>query len=135
MTPCLFAIFIDGIVTGLGCNTILTCTSIFLYADDIMLNSPSVSMLQTMLHLCESELLDLDMSLNVTKFVCMRFGPVSNATCVNLTTHGGYLLAGVGICSYLGVYFSSARTYKSCLDNCKSSFFAHLTPSWSLCFA
>ena len=50
---------------GLDCNTILTCTSIFLYADDIMLISPSVSMLQTMLHLCEYELLDLDMSLNV----------------------------------------------------------------------
>ena len=41
MSPCLFAIFIDDIVTklntrGLGCNTILTSTSIFLYADDIM---------------------------------------------------------------------------------------------------
>ena len=53
MFPCLFAIFIDDIVTklkslGLDCNTILTCTSIFLYADDIMLISPSVSMLQTM---------------------------------------------------------------------------------------
>ena len=65
MSPGLFAIFIDDIVTkfkslGLGCNTILTFTSIFLYADDIMLISPSVRMLKTMLHLCESELLDLD---------------------------------------------------------------------------
>ena len=72
MSPCLSAIFIDDIVTklkslGLGCNTILTCTSIFLYADDIMLISPSVSILQTMLHLCESELLDLDMSLIYSK--------------------------------------------------------------------
>ena len=82
MSPCLFAIFIDDIVTklkslGLGCNTMLTYTSIFLYADDIMLISSSVSMLQTMLHLCESELLDLDMSLNVKKSVCMYVGPVS----------------------------------------------------------
>ena len=85
MFPCLFAIFIDDIVTklkslGLGCNTVLTCTSIFLYGDDIMVISPSVSILQTMLHLCESELLDLDMSLNVKKSVCMRFGPRFDAT-------------------------------------------------------
>ena len=45
MSPCLFAIFIDDIVTklkslGLGCNTILTCTSIFLYADDCSLMVP-----------------------------------------------------------------------------------------------
>ena len=127
MFPCLFAIFIDDIVTklkslGLYCNTILTCTSIFLYAEDIMLISSSVSMLQTMLHLCESELLDLDMSLNVKKSVCMRFGRRFNATCVNLTTLGGDLLAWVGICCYLGVYFSSARTFKCCFDNCKASF-------------
>ena len=82
---------------GLGCNTILTCTSIFLYADDIMLISPSVSILQTMLHLCESELLDLDMSRHVKKSVCMRFGPRFNATCANLTTLGGDMLAWVGI--------------------------------------
>ena len=61
MSPCFFAIFIDDIVTklkslGHGCNTILTCISIFLYADDIMLISPSVSMLQTVLHLCEPEI-------------------------------------------------------------------------------
>ena len=128
MSPCLFAIFIDDIVTklkslGLGCNTILTCTSIFLYADDIMLISPSVSILQTMLHLCESELLDLDMSLNVKKSVCMRFWSRFNATCANLTTLGGDLLAWVGICHYLCVYFSSARTFKCCFDNCKASFY------------
>ena len=52
----------------------------------------------------------------------MRFGPRFNATCANLTL-GGDLLSWVGICSYLGVYFSSARTFKSCFDNCKVSFY------------
>ena len=88
-----------------------------------MLISSSVSILQTMLHLCESEQLDLDMSLNVKKSVCMRFGPRFNATCANLTTLGGHLLAWVGICRYLGVYFSSARTFKCCFDNCKASLY------------
>ena len=54
-------------------------------------------MLQIMLHLCESEKLDLDMTLNVKKLVCMRFGSRFNATCANLTTLGGDLLAWVGM--------------------------------------
>ena len=53
----------------------------------------------------------------------MCFGPRFNATCANLTTLGGHLLAWVGICRYLGVYFSSARTFKCCFDNCKASFY------------
>ena len=53
----------------------------------------------------------------------MRFGPRFNVTFAKLTTLGGDLLAWVGICRYLGVYFSSARTFKCCLDNCKASFY------------
>ena len=53
----------------------------------------------------------------------MLFGPRFKATCANLTTFGGDMLALVGICRYLGVYFSSARTFKCCFDNCKASFY------------
>ena len=63
------------------------------------------------------------MSLNVTNSIFMRVGPRFNATCANLTTLGGDMLAWVGICRYLGVYFSSARTCKCCFDNCKASFY------------
>ena len=82
MSPYPFAMFIDDIVSKLkslrlGCNIILTCTSIFLYADDIMIISPSVSMLQTMLHLCKSELLDLYMSPNVKIRFASAFPPAS----------------------------------------------------------
>ena len=101
LSPSLLCLYIDNIVTmlkslGHDCNALLTCTNIFLYADDIMLILPSVSMLQTMLQLCESEILDLDMSIKVNKSVCMRVFPRLNATCANLTTIGdvgGDLLA------------------------------------------
>ena len=53
----------------------------------------------------------------------MRFGPRFNATFANLTTLGDDLLACVGICRYLGIYFSSARSFKCCFDNCKASFY------------
>jgi len=58
LSPILFAIFIDGLVdkvrsTGVGCYLSYLCVSIFLYADDILLIVPSVSALQTLLHVCE----------------------------------------------------------------------------------
>ena len=74
-----------------------------------------------MLHLCESEY--LDMSFNVKKIGLHAFWPpLQRYTCANLTTLGGNLLAWVGICRYLGVYFSSAGTFKSCVNNGKASF-------------
>ena len=76
LSPLLFAIFIDGLVdkvkvTGVGCYFSYICVSIFLYADDILLISPSVSALQTLLCACEEELKLLDMQLN-TKKVCLH---------------------------------------------------------------
>ena len=78
MLPCLFAIFIDGIVIkfitlGRFCNSEYVCTNIFVYADDIAFLSPSLSISQYMLYLCETELSALDMCINVTKSTCLRF--------------------------------------------------------------
>ena len=58
--PCLFAIFVDDVVkiiykSGLGCNLSFICTSVFLYADDNLLLSPSVHALQALLLICEHE--------------------------------------------------------------------------------
>ena len=71
-----------------------------------------------------ANLINLNMSLNVKKMLCMRFGPRFNAISVSLTTLGGDLLAWVGICRSLDVYFSSAGTFKCRpLHNCKASFY------------
>jgi len=42
--------------SGLGCHVNMACLSILLYADDILLVSPSVSSLQCILRICEAEL-------------------------------------------------------------------------------
>ena len=91
----------------------------------MLISPPSISMLQTMLHLCQSELLDLDMHHELNKkSVCMRFNATRfNATCANVTILGGDLLARVGICRYLGVYVSRAGTFKCCFDNRKARFY------------
>ena len=46
-----------------------------LYADDILILSPSVSQLEHLLHACESELAWLDMASNFSKSCCIRVGP------------------------------------------------------------
>ena len=58
-----------------------TCTRgvyLVLYADDILLLSPTVTELQKMLHNCERELDALDLVINVKKLCCMRIGQRSN---------------------------------------------------------
>jgi len=61
LLPILFGIYTDGLVnlvdkTNIGCKIRTICTGIFLYADDIILLTPSIQALQSLSSLCESEL-------------------------------------------------------------------------------
>lgn len=132
LSPVLFAIFIDGIVnrvnaTNVGCYNSTVCVSIFLYADDIVLLSPTVTGLQTLLTACENELCELDMRLNVNKSVCMRFGARYKAHCANIVSVQGGALQWASSCRYLGVYFISGRLFRCCFHNTKSNFLERLT--------
>jgi len=52
----------------------------------------TVSGLQQLLYVCEKELEQLDMKINVSKSMCIRFGPRFNADCAELTSlYGGAL--------------------------------------------
>ena len=80
LSPHLFCIYIDDVVKrvkslSLGCNISHVCTSIILYADDLILLAPTVHALQRLLNACEQELNYLDMIINPKKSVCMRIGP------------------------------------------------------------
>ena len=71
LSPCLYAIYLDDVVkkiynSGLGCNLSFIFKRVFLYADDILLLSPSVHALQAMLLICEQELLSLASVLTTT---------------------------------------------------------------------
>ena len=57
------------------------CMSIFMYADDIVLLAPSISALQELLHICEAELVCLDMALNASKSMGIRIGPRHKHNC------------------------------------------------------
>jgi len=79
LSPHLFALYIDSVVdrvkaNGLGCYYKLTCVSILLYTDDILLLAPSITALQQLVFVCESELSWLDMTFNIWKSACTRIG-------------------------------------------------------------
>ena len=75
LSPYLFACFIstaDNVadkvkLSGVGCYVNMTCMSILLNADDILLVAPSVAPLQRILNICEAELDLLDMRINPKK--------------------------------------------------------------------
>jgi len=64
----------------------MTCMSILLYADDILLAAPSVASLQCILSICEAELDWLDMRIKPKKSSCIRFGARFGVECSNIST-------------------------------------------------
>jgi hypothetical protein len=128
LSPYLFAIYVDSLVekiksNGYGCYKRYVCCSILLYADDILLVSPSVSSLQSLIHICEAELDSLDMRINVKKSACIRIGPRYNSKCNTLTTLNGSDIQWVGSLRYLGIHLSSWQKFSCSLDHAKKSFY------------
>ena len=76
-----------------------------LYADDILILSPSVSQLEHLLHACESELAWLDMAGNFNKSCCIRVGPRCHKSCANISSKTGSNIPWVTEMGYLEVYF------------------------------
>ena len=124
----LFAVYIDNVFEcvsdcGLGCVFKRYCMNISMYADDIILLAPSVSALQCLLHVCETQLQWLDMSINVYKSACIRIGPKHKETCYNLVTLDEREIRWVNTVRYLGVYLVSAKTVRCAINNAKKSFY------------
>ena len=97
--------------------------SILMYADDILLLAPSVSSLQNLLGLCENELLNLDMCLNVMESMCTRIGPRYKLKCSNLVTNNGREILRVDTVRYLGVFIVSSSRFCCSFDKAKKSLY------------
>lgn len=128
LSPYLFAIFIDDIIakiemSNLGCRYKHRPVSIIIYADDIILLSPSIEALQNMLHLCEIELAWLDMALSAKKSSCMRIGPRYDAQCADLTTLNGERLLWVKSSRYLGIHIVASKLFKCCFSDSRKAFY------------
>jgi len=65
-----------------SCLTIRQGLHTVLYADDILTIAPSLTELQILVNMCETELCSLDMLINARKSACMRLG--YNVTCSSI---------------------------------------------------
>lgn len=136
LSPYFFSIYVDDIIkqirsSNLGCHISATSVAIIMYADDIVLVAPSVDSLQALLILLEHLLDELDMRINSTKSVCIRFGPRHDAVCSNLTSKNGEQIFWATTCRYLGVYFVCGQRFKCCFDHAKRQFFRSVNAIFS----
>jgi len=93
------------------------------YADDILVISPSVTYTERLLHRCEQELSWLDMNINFNKSCCLRIGPRCDIVCEAVTSSCNRRLPWVSNMRYLGVHFVQSRTLKCSLDAAKRGFY------------
>jgi Reverse transcriptase (RNA-dependent DNA polymerase) len=115
LSPLLFAIFIDDLVTSVrsanaGCYLSFNSCCKLLYADDILLLSPSITGLQLLLNACEKELDNIDMRINVNISSCIRFSNRFNSPCAEIVSSHGVVIKWSDSCRYLGIHFASGRS-------------------------
>ena len=97
------------------------CYNSFMYADDLILLSNSVSDMQSMLNHCGSAFQELDLPINETKCHCMRIGPRYNVQCSSLKLNNG-VLVWVDKINYLGITLCKNNSLDFCWKEPKSHF-------------
>ena len=114
LSPAIFNIFMNLFISNskrLGCciyNYYLGC---FLYADDIILLSPSVLGLQNMLDLCHATCLERLMLFNVNKSHCIIFGNYCKRVIECLTLGSARIDWWCTSLKYLGTNLTSSKTF------------------------
>ena len=111
LSPVLFAVYVNSLLeklqnNGLGCHIGMLFMGAFMYADDLVLVSASISDLQSMIDVCVNELNSLDMKINAKKSSCIRFGRGYKNDCA-LVSVDGISLTWSSNLKYLGITLKS----------------------------
>ena len=125
LSPVLFLVYVDDLLEKLakmGCRILGHHVGALMYADDLILLSPMLYELQSMLNVCKLELDLLDLKLNASKSVCLRFGKAYKRKCTNLTLEGE-MIPWVSEARYLGVFLISGTKFGCNLDKAKAKFY------------
>ena len=93
LSPLLFTLYVNVILeklekSGLGCFIGRSCCNSYMYADDLILLSITVTDLQRLLDMCNSLFTDLDLPINIAKCHCLRIGPRFKLECKNVNING-----------------------------------------------
>jgi len=108
--------------SGLGCRYNDNYVGCLCYADDIILISHSVTVMQKMLDLCDKFSVDLDVRFNTMKSVAMRIGPRFDVVCSDLTLTDG-IIQYVQSLKYLGICIKTSRKFACDFDHIKAKFY------------
>ena len=93
-----------------------------LYANDILLMSPTITGLQNLLSACQELLDSLDMVINTKKSRCMRTGPRYDKSCANIVTSDGQVIPWADEVRYLGVYIVKSNRFRCSVEYAKRFF-------------
>lgn len=127
LSPLLFTMFVDSVLdklelTKYGCFINYTCYNSFMYADDLILISISITDLQRLFNCCSELFIELDLPINVSKCHCMRVGPRCNVQCKPLSIQN-YSINWVDSIKYLGVTICKAKFFKCLWNECRGKFY------------
>lgn len=112
--------YVDDLAKSCDCSRGIY---IVLYADDILLLTPTVSELQNLLNTCERDLQALDLVINVKKSCCLRIGPCNDVNCERLCSLSGTFLPWTKEVKYLGIYLVSSKRFKISTEHFRRSFY------------
>ena len=88
LSPLLFIMFVDAVLKKLKLSNIgcyVSCCNSFMYANDLILLSLSVTDLQNLVNLCVTEFAQLDLPINEAKCHCICIGPRFKAVCRDIS--------------------------------------------------
>ena len=107
----------------------ISCSA-FMYADDLVLLSPSMYKLQIMIKVCCVELKDINLNLNIKKSSCLRIGKNCFAKCIDITANNEPI-PWVSEVKYLGITIVRGKTFKVSLAEAKGKFYSSFNALYS----
>ena len=128
LSPILFCLYCDGVLntlnnSGLGCYVAGLMISAVMYADDILLLTPSVEVMQNLIRLCQSSFEDVLLHFNVSKCSALRVGARHKSPCASLEALDGSIIPWVNKFKYLGVVLAQGTHLKVNVHHNKVNFF------------
>ena len=130
LSPLLFSLFVDSVLTqleqsSLGCFVNTVCYNSFMYADDLILISITVTDLQHLLSLCSIAFSNLDLPININKCQSLRIGPRSNTPCSSLSIDG-QSISWVPEIKFLGICIRHGKSFKCDWSETKKKFYCNV---------
>ena len=129
--PYFFCIYIDGLLhalaeSGVGCSIGRFFVGALVYADDIVLLSPTASGMRSLLRLCDTFASDFSVVFNAAKSKCLWFKARSNSAsyCNNAPSFfliGGNVIEFVSSWPHLGHILTTDMNDRSDIDQRKYS--------------